>query len=236
MLTKIVTIIFFLIILGISNLCAQSFLEESAAIFSISVKIPSQYKASKNKDYIYPVEITKANPIPELAQQFRQKPVKGDVFFNVFFGMVNSILEHSNDECIVIVYIPPVTGGSCYGKIATDSAMLRVFKHIPFERIKTEFSYESPLNAPSELAAMELYSMLTHYPSAKAEEMFNAGTMVSYPLNFRKNIFQKKFTRGRAVVIGKDRRHLFLYFMLTDKSVLDFDKYLEEFNRAFVFY
>jgi hypothetical protein len=236
MVKKISVIIYLIILLEIPNLCAQSFLEKSAALFNISVKIPSQYKASENKDIIYPVEITEANPIPELDQQFRQKPANGDTFFNVFFGMVNSILEHSNSECIVIVYIPSVTGGSRYGKIATDSAMLRVFKHIPFERIKTDFSYESPLNAPSELAAMELYSMLTHYPSAKAEEMFNAGTMVSYPLNFRKNIFQKKFTRGRAVVIGKDRRHLFLYFMLTDKSVLDFDKYLEEFNRAFVFY
>ena len=146
------------------------------------VKIPSQYEESENESHVYPVEITETNPIPELAQLYEQKPVKGDTFFNILFGTVSSILKHSNNECIVFISIPPGRGGSSYGKIATDSTMLSVFKHISFGRIKHDFKYESPFNDASELAAMELYSMLTHYPVTKAKEMFNAGAMVSYPL------------------------------------------------------
>ena len=232
---KITIIVSFITVIGIANLNAQSFLDESAARLGISVKIPPQYKISKNETLIYPTAITEENPVPELAQQYEQKPAKGDTFFNVFFGTVNSILEHKNNECVVIVFIPPGQGGSSYGKIATDSTMLSVFKQISFERIKTDFKYESPFNAPSELAAMELYSMLTHYSATKAKEMFNAGAMVSYPLNFKTNVYREKFTRGRAVVIAKDWREVYLYFMLTDKSVLNFDKYLEEFDGAFVF-
>lgn len=235
MIKKLTIIISLLSVLGINTLSAQSFLNQSAALLGITVNIPQQYQSSENENHIYPAKITEENPVPELAQQYMQKPAKGDVFFNVFFGTVNSILKHHNNECVVLVYIPPATGGNSYGKMATDSTMLRIFKQIDFRHIRKDFNYESPFHAPSELVAMELYSMLTNYPALKAEKMFNAGAMVSYPLNFKTNVYQEKFTRGRAVVIGKDWREVYLYFMLTDESVLDFDKYLEEFNRAFVF-
>jgi hypothetical protein len=233
---KITTFIILLSVLGFTTLSAQSFLDQSAARLGITVNIPSQYQVSKNESHIYPAGITADNPVPDIDQQYQQKTATGKAFFNSFFGTVTSVLTHNNNECVVLLFIPPGRGGSNYGKITTDSITLNVFQHISFGRIKHDFSYESPYNDASEIAALELYSMLTHYPVLKAKEMFVAGAMVSYPLNFKTNVFLEKFTRGRAVVIGKDRREVYLYFMLTDKSVMEFEQYLSEFNSAFVFY
>lgn len=225
-----------LLFIGFTTVRAQSFLKESANRLVISVKIPPGYEVSENETLFYPTEISDSNLIPSIAQAYKQEPVKGDAFFNVFFGMVTSVLKHKSNECVVIVYIPPGRGGSNYGEIATDSAMLRTFKHIAFERIKSNFNYGSAFHAPSELEAMEIYSMLTHYPAEKARQMFNAGAMVGYPLDFKRNVFQERFTRGRAIVVGKDHREFYLYFMMTDTSVLLFDKYLNDFDKAFNFY
>lgn len=225
-----------LLFIGFATVHAQSFLKESANRLGISVKIPSGYEVSDNETYFYPTKISDSNPIPSIAQAYRQESVEGDVFFNIFFGTATSVLKHKSNECVVIVYIPPGRGGSNYGEIATDSTMLRTFKHIAFERIKSNFNYGSAFHAPSELEAMEIYSMLNHYPAEKARQMFNAGAMVGYPLNFKRNVFQEKFTRGRAIVVGKDRREFYLYFMMTDTSVLLFDKYLNDFDKAFNFY
>lgn len=225
-----------LLFIGFTTIRAQSFLKESANRSGISVKIPYGYEVSENETLFYPTEISDSNLIPSIAQAYKQEPVKGDAFFNVFFGTVASVIKHKSNECVVIVYIPPGRGGSNYGEIATDSAMLRTFKHIAFERIKSNFNYGSAFQAPSELEAMEIYSMLTHYPVEKARQMFNAGAMVGYPLNFKGNVFQERFTRGRAVVVGKDRHEFYLYFMMTDKSVSLFNKYLNDFDKAFNFY
>ncbi len=232
-LKKIIVFTALLLIIGFTPVRAQSFLKESANRLGISVKIPPGYEVSENDNIFYPAEISDSNPIPSIAQTYKQEPVKGDAFFNVFFGMVTSVFKHKSNECVVIVFIPPGRGGSNYGEIATDSSMLRTFKHIAFERIKTNFNYGSAFDGPSELDAMEIYSMLTHYPAEKARQMFNASAMVEYPLNFKRNVFQERFTRGRAVVVGKDRREFFLYFMMTDTSVLLFDKYLNDFDKAF---
>ncbi|WP_423127964.1 hypothetical protein [Gaoshiqia sp. Z1-71] len=236
MIKTIFTFTALLLFIGYTTVRAQSFLKESANRLGISVKIPPEYEVTETEKPFYPTEISNSNLIPNIAQAYQQEPVKGDTFFNVFFGTVTSVLKHKSDECVVIVYIPPGRGGSNYGEIATDSAMLRTFKHIAFERIKSNFNYGSAFHAPSELDAMEIYSMLTHYPVEKARQMFNAGAMVGYPLNFEGNVFQERFTRGRAVVVGKDHREFYLYFMMTDASVLLFDKYLGDFNKMLNFH
>lgn len=225
-----------LLVIGFTTVRAQSFLKESANRLGISVKIPFGYEVSENETFFYPTEISDSNPIPSIEQTYKQKPVKGDAFFNVFFGTVTSLLKHKSNECVVIVFIPPGRGGRKYGEIATDSSMLRTFKHIAFERIKTNFNFGSAFDSPTELEAMEIYSMLTLYPAEKARQMFNADAMVGYPLNFKRNVFLEKFTRGRAVVVGKDRHQFYLYFIMTDTSVLLFDKYLNDFDKAFNFY
>ena len=214
---------------------AQTALEKGLKTNGITINLPPFLNASQNTKRIYVAEINEQNPIPEIAQTYGSKASFGNAYFNVMFGTVNSILTYKNGECVVFVYLPPAKVGSIYGRIIQDSTILFTLNNITFERIKHDFKYGKPYCAPSELDAKELYSMLTHYPHKKAQEMFNANIMVSYPLNLRGNIYKNKYTRGRAVVIGKDWYEVYLYFMMTDKSSLNFEKFLNDFDHLFWF-
>lgn len=220
---------------GATNLEAQTALEKGMQRLDIAINLPSFLNASQNSEHIYAAEISEKNPVPEIAQQFGSKASFGDGYINVLLGTVNSILTYKDEDCIVFVYVPPGKGGSNYGRIIQDSTKLFTFKNISFERIKHNFKYGKPNNSPSELEADELYSMLTHYPNDNAKKMFNANVLVSFPLNLRGNIYKDKYTRGRVVVAGKDRCEFYLYFMMTDRSALDFENFLNDFNKVFWF-
>ncbi|SFL05031.1 hypothetical protein SAMN05216357_111110 [Porphyromonadaceae bacterium KH3CP3RA] len=68
-----------------------------------------------------------------------------------------------------------------------------------------------------------------------AKTMFNANIMVSYPVNLRGNIYRDKYTRCRAVVVGKDRLEFVIIFMMTDESMENFDNYLKDIEKIFWF-
>jgi hypothetical protein len=228
-------LLFLLLIWVATNIIAQTALEIGMAENGIEVNLPSLVDVTQNAELFYVTPVCEKSPVPEIAQQFGAKASFGDTFFKVFFGTINSILTYKNGECIVFVYTFPGHEGSAYGRIIQDSTKLFTFRNITFERIKHDFKYGLPNNSPSELDADELYSMLTHYTYKKAKKMFNANAMISYPLNLRGNIYKEKYTPGRAVVAGKEHRQFYLYFMMTDESVLNFDKYLHDFKKAFWF-
>ena len=217
------------------NLIAQTVLERGMQENKIGVKLPSFLIATNNAERIYVTEINEKNPIPGINQQYGNEPSYGDTFFNVFFGTINSILTYKNGECVVFVHTGPRSGVDNYKKIAMDSVKLLTFKNISFERTKHDFKFGIPYSAPSEYEADELYSMLTLYPQEKAKKMFNANAMISYPLNLRGNVYKGKYTRGRAVVVGKDFWQFYLYFMMTDENVMHFEKFLDNFEKVFWF-
>ncbi len=233
---KIILLIPLFLIFGALTLEAQTtILEKEAKSAGISLNIPASYTITDNREKVYPAEITDEFPLPDIAQQYGVKPSQGNTFFNALFGMISATFEHNDQECIVLAYITPGRNGNNFGRISNDSVQLEIFNHIYFGRIKHDFRYGKPFSGASALDALELYPMLTRYPSKKAGNMFNAAAMVSYPLNFRGNVFKEKFTRGKGTVIGKDGLEVYLYFLMTDQSVLKFNKYLDEFNGAFVF-
>ena len=78
--------------------------------------------------------------------------------------------------------------------------------------------------------------LVTHYPDETAKDIFNGASMFIYPLNFRGETCQGQYTCGRGVVVfGKNNVPLELYFIMTDESVADFDKYLSELKGVFTF-
>ncbi len=220
---------------GATNLVAQTSLEKGMAKHGVDMNLPSFLNVSENTEKIYVTQINEKNPIPEIAQQSGSRTSSSDTFFKALFGRINSILTYKNGECVVIVYTFPGMGSNNYGQVIRDSTKLFTFRNISFERIKYNFKYGLPNNYPSELEANELYSMLTHYPHDKAKKMFNANALVSFPLNLRGNTYKNKYTRGITVIAGKNRRQFYLYFMMTDKSVLNFEKYLNDFEKVFWF-
>lgn len=74
----------------------------------------------------------------------------------------------------------------------------------------------------------ELKMLVTNYPAKLAKKYFNADYMLMYPIDTKRQECRDKFTRGRCVVVGKDYRYVFMYFLLTDDNAKDLDKYLAQ--------
>ena len=213
----------FLFCWGTLNVQGQTALEKAVKEINVSINMPPYLQASKNKKIISSI-------IPRLKQKTRN-----DKGVNEAFGKIYSILEHTNGEYMVFVYVSPDGNTGKYGEIITDSTELYTLANLQLDRIKKDFRYGLPDADASEWEAHELYSMLTHYPREQAQEMFNANAMVMYPLNLRGVTYKDKYTRSRAVVIAKDGREIYLYFLMTDGNIKNFDTYLKDLNKVFWF-
>ena len=78
--------------------------------------------------------------------------------------------------------------------------------------------------------------LVKDYPAETAQSIFNGKSMFIYPLNFKGEYCQEKYRYGRGVVVlGKYNIPLYLYFFMTDESLVDFDKYLSELKGLFWF-
>lgn len=160
-------------ILYSGNLPAQTALEKAASRLNIVLNIPDNLKATANEDMIYPCEITDDNPIPTIGQSYHVQFAKGNTAINAFFGMVTSILQFRNDDCVVLVTIPPGKSASHYDS-KTDSTLNYISQNIEFGSIKYGFRYGKPFSSVSLQEAEELNSMLYHYPDTFAKKLFNA--------------------------------------------------------------
>lgn len=106
-----------------------------------------------------------------------------------------------------------------------------------YNRIKRDLDW-SVINIPkyaNKYEIEELKLLMTNYPNKLARKYFNADYMLMYPLNTRRQKCRDKFSRGRCVVIGKDYRFVFMYFLMTDDSVVNFDQYLSQFSKMIWF-
>lgn len=221
-------------ILFVANLSAQTALEKAATRLNIAVNIPDNISASANENNIYPCEITDDNPIPTIGQTYHIEFAQGNTAINTFFGMASSILQFKNEDCVVLVTIPPGKGAS--RMVSTlDSTLAYISQNIDFGSIKGGFRYGKPFRSVSLQEAEELNSMLHHYPDSLAQKLFNANVMVSYPINLRGNTYLDKYTRCKSITVGKRGREIFLRFFMTDESFYNFDKYLMKLEKAFWF-
>lgn len=99
-----------------------------------------------------------------------------------------------------------------------------------YNRIKSDLNW-AVINIPryaNQYEIDELKLMMTNYPKKQARKNFNADYMLMYPLNFKRKKCRNKFSRGRCVVVGKDYRFVFFYFLMTDDSVKNFEQYLAQ--------
>jgi hypothetical protein len=216
----------------VSNAHGQTALEKAMKRINVSINIPSVFSATQNEELMF---VTKDSILPNIKQIYDFDPSYGSIALKVIFSMIHSIFTHKDGECVIFVYAPPGKGGGKYGEMITDSVVLYTLNNLSFGKIKHNFRYGKPMIDASESEAIELNSMLTHYPKEQSTKMFNANVMVMYPLNLRGNVYNDKYTRSRAVVVAKDRHEIYLYFLMTDKSVNNFDNYLNDLSKAFWF-
>ncbi len=107
--------------------------------------------------------------------------------------------------------------------------------NMSYNRIKSNFKYGKLLSAASEQDIEDLKMMLHYYPREEARSLFNADYMLSYPYNMAGMVCKENLTRARGVVIGKDGMDIFLYFIMSDTGIKDFDQYLTDFKGTFWF-
>jgi hypothetical protein len=229
-------LIILLLFLSAVVVYGQTSLEKAMKRINVSINMPSYFNASQNKDHIYVTEITEEDSIPTIAQLYRFQPAYGSTAFKVFFGMINAIIRHENEEYIIFVYALPGKGDEPHGDIRTyDTKIYTLNEVLPFSRIKSDFNYGAKMRSATPPEVYDLDLMLMHYPKEQAGELFNADAMVMYPINLYGNVYEDKYTVCRAVVAEKDGLSFFLYFMLTNDNYKNFDSCLKDIAKVFWF-
>jgi hypothetical protein len=219
---------------GISIVYGQTALEKAVKVMNMTIHMPSYFDVSKNEDLIFVSPITEESPGPKLAQTYYFEPSFGSTAFQVFFGRLHSIIRHTNGEYLIFVYAAGESGVK-YGQIIKDNSDLLNVRDLTFNRIKNDFRYGKRMESASKEEIMELDLMLTHYSEKQAKKMFNAGWMVTYPMNLRGEIYEEKYSRCRTVITARNGLDIFFYFMMTDESMKNFDNYLEDLKKVFWF-
>ena len=139
-------------------------------------------------------------------------------------GLLHAILTHKDGQCQIMIYADRFQP-SAVGHPSTYA----------FDRIRFDFRYGGELGSASHFDREDLRMMLHYYPQDSAKAIFNADFMLSYPFDMRRQKHDHNFTRTRVIVTGKNGYDIFLYFVLTNQGMLDFDKYLSNFRQTLWF-
>ena len=141
-------------------------------------------------------------------------------------GILHAILTHKDGQCQIMIFLGgPVPHAPQAGHPNTYA----------FDRIRSDFGYGGVTGSASRFDREDLRMMLNYYPQDSAKAIFNADFMLSYPFDMRRQKHDHNFTRTRVIVTGKNGYDIFLYFVLTNQGMLDFDKYLSDFRQTLWF-
>lgn len=149
--------------------------------------------------------------------------------------MVEAVLRNHDGQCKILVFV----GGSNsvrYGKIIDNNK--KIFGEISslaYNRIKDNFKYGRRHVSASKQEIEDLKMMLTYYPQDSAKAIFNADQMLIYPVNFEGETCEGIYNCGRCVVVEKNGLDVFFYFIMTEKSIRNFDQYLSDLRGVFWF-
>ena len=145
-------------------------------------------------------------------------------------GLINAEFVSSDKQCKVFIYVLGADNVR-YGKmISNNPDLFGNIASMSYNRIKSNFKYGRRGLSATEQEIEDIKMMLTYYPQDSAKAIFNADYMLAYPYNMEGEKCQDKFSWTRAIVAGKNGLDIFVYFVLTNKSIKDFDKYLSDFK------
>jgi hypothetical protein len=194
----------------------------------VSINLPSFLTASQNKYFDYPVPGAK----PSLDQEYGNEPLSGDTALNLYLGTQHSLIKHRNEDYVLFVSAigeVHVLLGDMFDPIEQAFNVINP----TFNRIKYDLRYGIPYKSATAEEIAILDTMITHYPEGKAQELFNADYMVSYPMNLRGEVYEGKYSQCKAVAVSKNKMDIFFYFMMTDETAENFDSYLQGLKRVF---
>lgn len=148
-------------------------------------------------------------------------------------NMRNGILSHKDGKCKVA--IDPAFN-PMEGKKLPIPYKNEVAQEYIFSRIAARFEMGKKFRSRTKQEMKDAEMLVTYYPVDTAKSIFNGVSMFVYPLNFKGEYCQNIYRYGKGVVIvGKYNIPLYLYFFMTEESIIDFDKYLSELKGMFIF-
>ncbi|MDR1224187.1 MAG: hypothetical protein LBL07_15105 [Tannerella sp.] len=220
----------------------QTALEKAMKVMNVHMNLPSFLEASQNKvsesapGWIYATEITEESPIPRIAQTYRYEPSYGDTYFKVLFGMLHSVIKYRDDDCYLLVSATGESGMEL-AEIIQENAGLFNIVNPSFNRIKRDIRYGEFGKSATEPEIDVLKTVIHYYPEERAQKLFHAAWMASYPVDMEGNVYKEKYTTCKAVVMANKKGvDMFLYFLMTDESATRFDKYLNALEKVFWFH
>lgn len=149
------------------------------------------------------------------------------------FGMRDGILSHEDGECMVAIRVAfkPLDKK----KIEVPRGEERAYEEV-LTNLISHFEWGKKRRSPSKQDIKDMEMLVTRYPADSARTIFNGISMFIYPLSFKGEYCNDKYRYGRAVTtVSKYNVPLYLFFFLTDESIVDFDHYLSELKGVFWF-
>ncbi|MDR1415399.1 MAG: hypothetical protein LBI96_06270 [Odoribacteraceae bacterium] len=153
------------------------------------------------------------------------------------FAVVDAEITSLDEQCVIYVYVSGANSVQ-HGKLIKDNpAAFGNTKpaDLAFNRIKSNFNYGRQLSAATEQDIEDLKMLVQNQPRDSAKALFNADYMLAYPFNMAGQACRDRFTRTRVIVMGRGGLDIFLYFVMTDEGIKNFDQYLAETRGMFWF-
>ena len=138
---------------------------------------------------------------------------------------------HEDKQCEIFISNISAFEIRDYGTVATISE--KGPSHGSYNKI---FGYDlTDTNTEELIEKVELKYNLHYYPQDSARMIFNADYMFEYKEDMKEKVHGNDFTHTIAVVTGRRGLDIIAYFVLTDESVKNFDKYLSDFRHTLWF-
>ena len=133
---------------------------------------------------------------------------------------------HEDGECILFI--------KCGGPVP-DKSVDRIFENV-YNWIRSKMNVTRiDLREITDEEIDKIKKRITVWPRSKAEEVFNARYVITYPIRSRKSVYMGKYSHKFDMIILKWTSSLTVSFLVTKKGQRHLDQYIEDVKSAFRF-
>ena len=156
----------------------------------------------------------------------KSPPVNSDELRCTVGQFISSQWIHEDGECILFI--------KCGGPVP-DKSVDRIFENV-YNWIRSKMNVTRiDLREITDEEIDKIKKRITVWPRSKAEEVFNARYVITYPIRSRKSVYMGKYSHKFDMIILKWTSSLTVSFLVTKKGQRHLDQYIEDVKSAFRF-
>jgi len=156
----------------------------------------------------------------------KSPPVNSDELRCTVDEYITSQWIHEDGECILFI--------KCGGPVP-DKSVDRIFENV-YNWIRSKMNVTRiDLREITDEEIDKIKKRITVWPRSKAEEVFNARYVITYPIRSRKSVYMGKYSHKFDMIILKWTSSLTVSFLVTRKGQRHLDQYIEDVKGAFRF-